>query len=303
MALVVVSGGLFAVATAAPLEQPAPSATCTPATAIRIVLQNPTPFAELSSGSQITMSGMAYDPAATTGTGIDSVTVFLGAREGGGVFLGQATLGQPNPQSAPVQNAGFTLRTNSFPSGSGQRTIFVYAHSSASNREANLQVPIFLGPAPTAGAGSTSTPTITPTPPTCTPVPSPTNTPAPPPPAATQAAAPAPAAAAPAGPGPAAAAQPTQPVLPTLPPAPLPPAEPPTPRPTSTPFVPRPAATPALVTGPATTTTVAPRGGGIPPELGLPLLAGGAATMLGALVLRRRERRAATRDRDGGPTA
>jgi hypothetical protein len=294
--MVLAGGGAVAAATAAPLEQAA--ATCTPAGAIRIVLENPKPFDSIAPGSATTMSGLAFDPAATSGTGIDAVTVFLGAREAGGIFLGQATLGQPNPESAPVANAGFTLRTNSFPSGTGSRTIFVYAHSSVSNREANIQVPIFLGPSPTAPAGSTATPTITPTPPSCTPVPTATATSTPAPAAA--AAAPAPATA----PTSAAVAQaaPTSAVapLPTLPPAALPPvsAATPTPRPTSTPVVPRPAATAALAVAPATATT-APRGGGIPPELGLPLLLAGASTVLGGAWLRRRERSS----RDGGPTA
>jgi hypothetical protein len=45
-------------------------------------------------------------------------------------------------------------------------------------------------------------------------------------------------------------------------------------------------------------TTTAPRGGGIPPELGLPLLAGGASTLLGGFWLRRRERRDNTSERE-----
>jgi hypothetical protein len=82
----------------------------------------------------------------------------------------------------------------------------------------------------------------------------------------------------------------------------------PTIRPTSTPVVPRPAATAALAPAPlapvTTTTTTAPRGGGIPPELGLPLLAGGASTLLSGFWLRRRERRKTpTSERDIEPDA
>jgi len=297
LALVLVLAGAITVAaaTAAPLEQAA--AACTPATNIRIVLENPKPFDSIAAGSSITMSGLAFDPAATNGTGIDSVTVFLGPRESGGTFLGQAQLGQPNPESAPIPNAGFTVHTNAFPSGSGSRTIVVYAHPSVPNREANIQVPMFLGPAPTAPAGSTATPTITPTPASCTPVPAATAT-ATPAPAAP--AAPPPAPAAPTSPVAPAAPTSALPALPTTAPAVLPPVsgDTPTPRPTSTPVVPRPAVTAAVVAVAPVTATTAPRGGGIPPELGLPLLAAGVSTLLGGAWLRRRERH-----RDGGPSA
>ena len=295
--------GIGTSASAAPADQaatatPAPAATaasvatavpCVNATqGVQLVLSNPQPGDTLFTGNAVNMSGIAYDPASTSGSGIASVSVYLGDRDAGGLALGTALLGQPNPQASgnsQFATAGFTLRTPALPAGSGGRTIFVYARSAITNLEAILQVPVFLNAAPTPVKGLVPT-AVLPPPPACTPTPLPTATPtatsvpavaAPPaaptavrPPApvptlALAAAAPAPAAPAPA---PAAAAPP--------------------------PAAPAPAAAPA--TAPATAQTTAPRGGGIPSEVGLALLAAGALVLGGGMALRRRQRRPAAEE-------
>lgn len=114
---------------------------------VQIFLRYPQPGDTLLSGTIIVMRGIAYDTAATSGSGVSSATIYLGDRNEGGIALGIALLGQPSPQAGPgtqFANAGFMLRTPPIPEGSGSRTIFVYARSSVTNIEGVLQVPIFL---------------------------------------------------------------------------------------------------------------------------------------------------------------
>jgi hypothetical protein len=282
---------IFAQATSTPTPAPSgptatPVACVKPTVGVNIELENPQPGDTLLTGTQVVMNGIAFDTGSTSGPGISSVTIYLGARDAGGTSLGTATLGQPNPRAAPgspLATAGFTLRTPALPSGSGARSIFVYARSQIGNAEGVLEVPVFLNTAPTPVRGQVPTPVLPP-PPVCTPVPSAT---------ATAAATDTPVA---------------PPAVPTLPPTsttvPLP-ATPPVPgaapgvggSPTSTPAaaVPpaEPIAPPAAAEAPTPTAaqTAAPRGGGIPAELGLLVLALGVAVVGGGMALRRRERR------------
>jgi pyruvate/2-oxoglutarate dehydrogenase complex dihydrolipoamide acyltransferase (E2) component len=254
-----------------------------PPSGIVVTIDSPGAGAELSPNGNVTVSGVAYDTTATGGAGIDRVSVFLGDRDAGGVFWGDATLGQPSPQlGGDRTSAGYSRRSPTIPTGSGQRDIFVYARSSVSGREASTSIPVFLGTPPTPVRGQVPTavvpqlPACTPTPvptatPTNTPIPVPTFTPFPLNPTAT----PMPAAAAPAANPPAAEAPA---------PAPAPAAAPPAAAP-----APAPAAPPPAAVGAAQGT--APRGGGIPPELGVLLLGAGAGVIGGGFALRRRERR------------
>jgi hypothetical protein len=265
---------------------PTPVPCTTPPSGIQIVLENPQPGDTLLTGTQVVINGIAYDTRATTGSGIASVTVYLGARDQGGLALGTALLGQPNP-SAPAgsqfANAGFTLRTPALPSGSGARTIFVYARSILDNSEGVLQVPVFLNTAPTPVRGQVPTPVLPP-PPVCTPTPTPSATPS-----ATSTSTSTPAAAAAVATPPTStpvaglAATPT----PITAPAPLAPA--PVSTATPTPAAAAPVA-PVATVAPATAQTTAPRGGGIPTELGLLLLGAGAAIVGGGMALRRKRR-------------
>jgi hypothetical protein len=49
-------------------------------------LANPSPGAQLSQGDYV-VSGLAYDPSATQGSGISNVELFLGRRDEGGTSL------------------------------------------------------------------------------------------------------------------------------------------------------------------------------------------------------------------------
>ena len=279
VALVVTDSTAFAQATATPTSSAAPTATAIPCSTapagVVVVLENPAPGDTLLSGTQVVMNGIAYDSRSTSGPGIASVTIYLGARDAGGLSLGTATLGQPNPAVAagsPLATAGFTLRSSVLPAGSGSRTLFVYARALQDNTEGVLEVPIFLNSAPTPVRGQVPTAVLA-TPVPCTPTPALTNTP--PPPANT----PVPAATN----TPVAAATPT----PIRVAAPLPPASAaPAPAPTVPPAAQAPTAA-AVAVAPATAQP-APRGGGIPSEVGLVIVAVGAAIAGGALTLRRR---------------
>jgi hypothetical protein len=245
----------------------------------------PNPGDVLTAGSNVVVSGIAYDSTAASGTGVDRVSVYFGDRDKGGLFWGDAVRGLPNPQagSGPLSTAGFSLRSPTIPAGSGGRDIFVYAHSSETNREGVASVPVFLGAAPTPVRGQVPTPVLPP-PPACTPTPVPTavptSTPTPLPPTPTS---PPVVVAATATPPPASS-------LPPIPAAPLP-AAPAAAAPAPAAAAPAPAAV-----APATATT-APRGGGMPREVGLLLLGIGAVVVGGGYGLRRRERRGpASRD-------
>ena len=267
----------FAQATATP----APASGCvTTPIGIHLELENPQPGDTLLTGTQVVLNGIAFDSGSTSGSGISSVTAYLGARDAGGLFLGTAQLGQPNPKAAPgsqFANAGFTLRTPPMPSGNGGRSIFVYAKSLVGNAEASLEVPIFLNVAPTPVKGQVPTPVV-PTPPPCTPTPTATSIP-------TATATPIPQLVPATLPPTATRAATLAPVATTAPPPAAPPAEPPAAAP------PAAAATPSTAAAPATAQTTAPRGGGIPSELGLVVLAIGTVVVSGGLALRRRERR------------
>jgi hypothetical protein len=243
-----------------------------------VIVENPSPGDVLNTGSSVVINGVAFDTRSTSGPGIANVSAYLGNRDTGGVFLGNATLGQPNPlvsSGSQFADAGFTLRSSTLPSGSGGRSLFVYAKSAVDGSEAIAEIPIFLNAAPTPVKGQVPTPVL-PTPAPCTPTPTPTAT-----------TAPAPAAAAPV----AAAATPT-PTTPSVPPpTPFSLTQPLAPAPTLPPVVSAPAPAAAVPTpvAIAPVATTAPRGGGIPSELGFILLGLGAAVVTGGLALRRRE--------------
>jgi hypothetical protein len=249
-----------------------------PPSGVQIILENPQPGDTLISGTPVVINGVAYDTRSAAGSGINSVQVYLGSRDAGGIALGTAVLGQPNPNvsaTSPYANAGFTLRTPNLPNGTGGRSIFVYAHSIVDNSEGSLEVPIYLNTAPTPVRGQVPT-AVLPTPPPCTPTPVPTATNAPtntPAPAVANTSTPTP------------FSTPTPLSIATLPPAPPPAPVAPAP---AAPAAPAPVAPAPVAVNPAAAQTTAPRGGGIPNEVGLVLLAVGATIVAGGLRLRRR---------------
>ena len=82
-------------------------------------------------------AALAFDRAATAGTGIDRVSVFVDDRDAGGQLVGDAVLGQPNA-------TGFTV-TADLSRMSGSHTLFVYARSSVTGHETVVSFPVIVG--------------------------------------------------------------------------------------------------------------------------------------------------------------
>jgi hypothetical protein len=123
-----------------------------------LVVANPSPGDNLTPG-KLEMQGVAFDPVAAAGTGVDRVSVFLDNRDMGGIHLGDAALGAPNPMpSEPAQfaQAGWTLTTSALQGVGDQHTLFIYARSAVTGQESIVQVPITIGSDPsktTTGSG------------------------------------------------------------------------------------------------------------------------------------------------------
>jgi hypothetical protein len=118
---------------------PAPAAlpaTTQPGPSLVLSLGNPQPGDFVPRGRLI-MQGVAFDRASNAGSGVDKVSVFLDDRDSGGQHLGDAKLGDPNP-------AGFTVNAD-FSRASGKHTLFLYARSSVTGKEAVLSFPISVG--------------------------------------------------------------------------------------------------------------------------------------------------------------
>jgi len=115
---------------------------------------------EMLTPGVMVIEGIAYDDSAEKGTGVDRVSVFLGDREEGGLYLGNATLGLHNPQSVEggdVQfaQAGWRIRTPVL-KGSGEHDLTVYARSSVTGIERVEVIPVVIGESrggANAGAG------------------------------------------------------------------------------------------------------------------------------------------------------
>ena len=102
-------------------------------------LANPAAGDLLSNGDVI-IQGRAYDPAATSGPGVDRVELFLDPREEGGAFLGEAT----------PTGASFTITAKVANTANGGHRLVAYARSSVTGLETSVAVPMFVGAAPTA---------------------------------------------------------------------------------------------------------------------------------------------------------
>jgi hypothetical protein len=116
-------------------------------------LGNPNPGNTVQVGGLV-ISGQAYDPAATQGSGVSRVDLFLGERDLGGIFLGSAipgTTASGNPRDFSVEVT--------IPSGINHGLDFAaYAVSSVTGQETSVTFPIFVGVPPTRSVGATPTP-------------------------------------------------------------------------------------------------------------------------------------------------
>jgi hypothetical protein len=115
-------------ASLAPITQPGPS--------LVLSIANPQPGDLLPRG-KVVMQGLAFDRAATNGSGVDRVSVFLDDRDTGGQHVGDATLGQPGAN-------GFTVTADLSRAGGGH-TLFVYARSAVSGHETVVSFPVTIG--------------------------------------------------------------------------------------------------------------------------------------------------------------
>ena len=147
------SASVMAQPTGSVLAQPASSAIAQMPPLL--VVSNPTAGDLLGSGD-VVIQGLAYDPAATQGSGVDRVELFLGSRDSGGVFLGSGMPGtSSNPfvadQGSRLAQAGFAVRATVPTNLTGNTTLFAYAHSSVTGQEVVVSIPINVGapPSPT----------------------------------------------------------------------------------------------------------------------------------------------------------
>jgi hypothetical protein len=128
-----------------PAQAPPVSASAI-ANAAAPVLQlgNPNPGDLLTPGGYV-IFGLAFDPSAADGAGVDRVDFFLDSRDSGGPRLATAVPGQnaSSPRAFQVE-VSISGRLN------GAHMLVAYAHSSITGKETVLSVPVFLGIPPTA---------------------------------------------------------------------------------------------------------------------------------------------------------
>jgi hypothetical protein len=145
------------------LAQPAPQRPTASGDAVNPLLgptldvANPNPGDLLTPGRMF-MSGVAFDDQAENGVGVDRVSVFLGDRENGGLFLGDARLGMHNPQAVEggdvqFENAGWRILTPTLKATGQALEMHVYARSAVTGRETIVVIPIVMGEAPEADGG------------------------------------------------------------------------------------------------------------------------------------------------------
>jgi hypothetical protein len=95
----------------------------------------------------LVINGVAFDDNAETGLGVDRVSVFLGDRDQGGKYLGDARLGNHNVVTDDPQFAdgGWKLLTPPFKGSGQQHELFVYARSTVNGVETVVTIPIKIG--------------------------------------------------------------------------------------------------------------------------------------------------------------
>jgi hypothetical protein len=133
------------------LSTPA-GAQMTPQPTPVIELANPGAGAVLPAGDYV-ITGTAFDPQATTGSGISHVDLFLGSRESGGTFLGSAVPGEDRisgvTPGARLGETGFQF-TVTFPDAmTGPNDLVAYAYSSVTGQVMAEKLPVYIGIAPT----------------------------------------------------------------------------------------------------------------------------------------------------------
>lgn len=133
------------------LSTPAGAQTTSPAGPV-IELANPSAGDVLPVGDYV-VTGTAYDPLATTGSGISHVDLFLGHRESGGTFLGSAVPGQDRIANVSpdtrLGETGFQFTVTLPQAFTGRNDLVAYAYSSVTDQVMAEQFPVYIGVAPT----------------------------------------------------------------------------------------------------------------------------------------------------------
>jgi hypothetical protein len=104
--------------------------------AISLEVANPQPDDPIHVGGY-SIDGLAFDRSAAQGTGIDRISIFVDNRDEGGLLVGEATVGDGG-----VWHALATLPSNEL----GMHTLFFYAHSSVTDAERVVSIPVTLAP-------------------------------------------------------------------------------------------------------------------------------------------------------------
>jgi hypothetical protein len=105
---------------------------------------NPNAYDTLSHGPLI-VTGLAYDPNSTSGSGVDQVEFFLDDRDAGGQSLGGTTVpGAANPAFPRVYHTTVHIPTQA----NGLHNFVTYARSSLNGFETKVSIPVFVGVAP-----------------------------------------------------------------------------------------------------------------------------------------------------------
>jgi hypothetical protein len=126
--------------TTTPVQPSTMTTTTTPgAMTITFEVGNPSPGDTIHVGA-FNIEGIGFDKAATEGTGIDRIEVFVDNRDEGGTIVGEGSFGSPNMPDTWM--ATLNLPSNML----GLHSLFFYAHSSATGEEMVVSVPVTIAP-------------------------------------------------------------------------------------------------------------------------------------------------------------
>ena len=126
----------------------APVVSVRPAQGPRLVVGNPNAYDTIPHGTYLSY-GIAVDPLASNGAGVDAVNFFLGNRDTGGVRLGGVT---PNPDGTYIASLNVPDNTT------GGNVLFVYAISGVTSLETVVAIPVNVGVPPKATRIPTAVP-------------------------------------------------------------------------------------------------------------------------------------------------
>jgi hypothetical protein len=130
-----------------------------------IVVTTPAAGATVPPAGDLTLQGVAVDCHVEVGAGINRVSAYLGQREAGGIYLGDAALRRPNPITVlPADQyggvSGWILNAKAPLKAGELNDLFIYARSEMTQRETSVRLPLIgAGSPPTQPAAATPIPT------------------------------------------------------------------------------------------------------------------------------------------------